>query len=74
MAELKEDDEKKKMQEEMGYKAASFLRNSFAWWDDPIEEMGYEELKNHLALLIDLRNKVHAAMAAHANKLSEASN
>ncbi|XP_062101390.1 agamous-like MADS-box protein AGL62 [Humulus lupulus] len=74
MAEL-EEAEKKKKQAIRQARLASLLEknnggegggNGGAWWDNPVEDMGFEELVNHLSMLIELRNKVTAAGANKA--------
>ncbi|XP_062109393.1 agamous-like MADS-box protein AGL62 [Humulus lupulus] len=68
MTELEEAEKKKKLAVRQARLASLLEKNNGggeggsggAWWAEPINEMGFQELENHLGMLVDLRSKVSA--------------
>ncbi|KAF4388526.1 hypothetical protein F8388_012503 [Cannabis sativa] len=55
-----------------GHPSVDDVVRSCAWWEEPVEDMTYEELENHLAMLTNLRNKISVS-AGGTNKAPAAS-
>ncbi|KAM6543542.1 hypothetical protein CsatB_007989 [Cannabis sativa] len=72
MTELEEAEKKKKQLVRQARLASILDNNSCAWWEEPVEDMTYEELENHLAMLTNLRNKISVS-AGGTNKAPAAS-
>uniref|UniRef100_A0A803NYG7 Uncharacterized protein n=1 Tax=Cannabis sativa TaxID=3483 RepID=A0A803NYG7_CANSA len=65
MIELEEAEEKKRQLERQATLASILENNNInSWWEKPVEEMGYEECDNHLATLINIRNKFSDASSS----------